>query len=59
MNRRKQMTDAELEQEDNFLAAREARDRRLFAVQEKLEAIGIDIDELIELIEERQARARY
>ena len=56
MPRFRQLTDADLNP-DTAVAARERREQRMYAVVEKLRAFGIDIDELIELIEERQNRS--
>lgn len=56
---RRNVTLADLEREDATRVARDARGRRLYAVQEALEAIGVDVSDLIELIEDRQSRARY
>lgn len=51
---RPRMTNKEMDGEDNEQARRNARQRRLLAINLKLEAAGIDLDELIELIEARQ-----
>ena len=58
--RRGRMTDAERYAEDLEIARvvdeNNAHSMRVYAVQEKLEALGIDIDDLIELIIERRSQ---
>ena len=38
------------------IAANNARSQRLYAVEEKLEALGISITDLMELLEDRSSR---
>jgi len=54
MTRWQKMTNAEMEVADNALAKRNTRQRRLLAINQKLEAVGLDLDELIELIDARR-----
>jgi DNA-binding protein H-NS len=53
---RKQMTDEEMEAEDNRMREVNKRDARIWAVREKLEALGITPLDLIECLEDAKAR---
>lgn len=54
--RRSPPTMEEMEAEDNRMAEVNARDARLSAVRQKLDAVGIEINDLIELIDEERSR---
>jgi hypothetical protein len=54
MKKAKELSTAELDALDDAHAAREQRQRRLFTIEARLEAAGLNLDELIELIEARQ-----
>lgn len=51
---RKTLTNEEMTKLDDEYAYRLTEQRRLRVIREKLEAAGLDLDELIELIEARQ-----
>lgn len=48
----------EEEERKRMKAARDAEQRRLLAIEQKLVSVGLDLDDLIELIEARQ-EGRY
>lgn len=55
----RKQTYEEAQREEMILDARRARDTRLYNVKEKLEEMGIDIVDLIDLIDETRSRSDY
>ncbi len=53
---KKNYTDSELHRMDDEYAERESRQRYLMSINLKLESAGINLNDLIELIEARQNR---